>query len=144
MKIQEGMTLEDFISYRDDNVYKPIFWAELFIEEFRDESNSSKSGGSIPRDTGRTQDNSIKLLDANEYNATILIGGGAPPADGKAFHPDKNDPPLSWYAGELEEDAVTTFGNPNRHKGFIEKFIGNEFMAALSAHGIQVVSIKIK
>lgn len=127
-----------------DNITKPIFWAKMFINEFQDETNASPFGGSIPRDTGRTQDNSVKLLDANEDNAKILIGGGAPPNDGKVFHPDKNDPPLSWYAGELEESPVTRFGNANRHKGFVEKFIGNEFMASLSRHGIEVIKIEIE
>lgn len=126
-----------------DNITKPLFWAEMFIEEFQDEKSSSLWGGSIPRDTGRTQDNSIFLRGANEETATIVIGGGEPPTDGRWFHPNKNDPPLSWYAGELEENENTAFDNPNKHKGFIEKFIGNEFMAALSAHGIEVIKIEI-
>ena len=126
-----------------DNITKPLFWAELFIDEFQREENSSLFGGSVPRDTGRTQDNSVQLMDANEENATILIGGGSPPNDGRIFHP-KNDPPLSWYAGELEENESTAFGNPNKHKGFIERFIGNEFMSALSAHGIEVLKIEIE
>ncbi len=126
-----------------DNITKPLFWAELFIDEFQREENSSLWGGSVPRDTGRTQDNSIRFMGSNEENATILIGGGEPPDDDRFFHP-KNDPPLSWYAGELEENENTAFGNPNKHKGFVEKFIGNEFMTSLSEHGIEVTKIEIE
>ena len=33
-----------------DNITKPLFWAEMFIEEFQDEKSSSLWGGSISLD----------------------------------------------------------------------------------------------
>jgi hypothetical protein len=125
------------------DVENPTYWCKIFMTEYKKIENASKFGGSIPRDTGRLQDNSIKITFSGVTMSQLEIGGGEKPTDGEFYHPDKNNPPVSWYAGDLEDDTVTFFGNLNRHRNFVERFIGNEFMASLADRGIEVVRFRI-
>ena len=70
--------------------------------------------GHIPYDTGATQ-NSIYVSRVSERGCTVEIGGDAAPYD-----------IFLEYAENVGNTSV-----PNRHKGFVEKFARNEFVAAL-------------
>lgn len=106
------------------------FFAGIFVEEAQKEVNGvsfkkgvSSGAGSIPYDTGNLA-KSITMTYAMEGTAVVIIGNVE-----EAF-----------YANWLQENIyVGNTSRPNYHRGFIEKFIVNEYADALRKYGTVTV-----
>lgn len=106
--------------------YSAKFFANLF-QQVASEQLSRKSykggvgvgNGNIPYDTGALQA-AIYVSTLSDSSATITIGNDADVA----------------YASLLQNaDRVGKSNKPNMHKGFVEKFILEEYVRKLSKYG---------